>query len=133
MLGKSLWRVTSLLALAALVLAACGGGATEAPPAATEAPVGHRSPGRHRSAGRWIPSQIPDIAAGKFNVVMVRSASHNDGGWSQAHTEGTLWMATRIRRSPCQYLETVPPGPDAEAGHALAGPQGLRPDHRHDL
>jgi basic membrane protein A len=108
MLGKSLWRVTSLLALVALVLAACGGGATEAPPAATEAPP----------AATEAPASsftIPDITAGKFNVVMVDIGFANDGGWSQAHTEGALWLATEDPTIAVQYIEAVPPGPDAEA------------------
>jgi len=42
MLGKRMWRVATMLALVALIVAACGGGATQAPsamwtPAATEA------------------------------------------------------------------------------------------------
>ncbi len=115
MLGKNLWRVTSLLALAALVLAACGGGATEAPPAATEAPVVTEAPVATEAPAAESPFAIPDITAGKFNVVMVNIGFANDGGWSQAHTEGTLWMATEDPTIAVQYLEAVPPGPDAEA------------------
>jgi len=77
---------------------------TEAPPTATEAPTAE--------TGGF---QIPEIEEGKFNVAVVLIGFHADGGWSQAHTEGALWMPTQDPNVAVQYVELVNPGPDAEA------------------
>jgi len=98
---KSLLQVFVLLTVLSLVLSACGAKATQAPAAATEAP----------STG----FQIPDIQAGKFNVVVVLIGFHADGGWSQAHLEGAQWMSTQDSNIAVQYVELVNPGPDAES------------------
>jgi len=101
MLGKSLWRVTSLLALVALVLAACGGGATEAPPAATEAPA-------------ETGLQIPEVVEGMFNVGMVLIGPHDDGGWSQSHWEGLENIAANVPNVNVAYIENIPEGAESE-------------------
>jgi len=87
------------LTILSLVLSACGAKATEAP--ATEAP---------QSGGL----QIPDIESGKFNVAMVLIGPHNDGGWSQAHYDGLLYVEKNVPNVHVAYIELVPEGADSE-------------------
>ena len=97
---KSLLQVVLVLTVLSLVLSACGGApaATEAP--ATEAPAGGL--------------QIPDVEDGKFNVAMVLIGPHNDGGWSQAHYEGLLYVEENVPNTHVAYIELVPEGADSE-------------------
>ncbi len=120
--SNKMWRVASLMVVVAMFAAACGGAATPAPaettapPAATEAPAATQAPAATTApAATAATFQIPDITAGKFNVAMVDIGFHADGGWSQAHTEGAQWLATQDSSIAVQYVELVPPGPDAEA------------------
>ena len=82
---KRIWVLASLLVIAAMVLAACGGGAEE--------------------VGGF---QIPEIEDGKFNVAMVLIGPHNDGGWSQAHYEGLEYVAENVENVNVAYIENVP-------------------------
>ncbi len=104
---RRLWKLLGTLAAISLLASACGT-PTAAP---TEAPVA--APTEAPAAGSSF--SIPDIESGKFNVAMVNIGFANDGGWSQAHTEGVLWLATEDPTIAVKYLEAVPPGPDAEA------------------
>jgi basic membrane protein A len=101
---KSLSFVFVLLTVFSLALSACGGGnATQAPATqapATEAPTGGL--------------QIPDVESGKFNVAMVLLGPHNDGGWSQAHYEGLLYVEKNVPNVHVAYIENVPEGSDSE-------------------
>lgn len=101
---KSLLQVFVLLTALSLVLAACGGqpAATQAPAAATQAPA--------ESGGL----QIPDIEQGKFNVAAVLIGPHDDGGWSQAHYEGLLYVEKNVPDTHIAYIENVPEGADSE-------------------
>ena len=81
MLGKKMWRTAALLTLVALVLAACGGGTEE--------------------VGGF---QIPAIEEGKFNIAMVLIGPHDDGGWSQAHYEGLLYVAENVPNVNVAYI-----------------------------
>ena len=107
MRGKKMWRVTGALLLVAMIAAACGGGATEAPPAATEAPVATEAPAE-------TGLQIPEVVDGMFNVAMVLIGPHDDGGWSQAHYEGLLATEANVPNVHVAYIENVPEGTDSE-------------------
>ena len=87
---KTLWRLTTVMLLAALVLSACGG--------STE-------------VGGF---QIPDIEKGKTNVAMVLIGPHDDGGWSQSHYEGLQYVQENVPNVHTAYIENVPEGADAE-------------------
>ena len=104
---RRLWTLLGTLAAISLLASACGT-PTAAP---TEAPVA--APTEAAPAGSSFT--IPDITPGKFNVGLVDIGYANDGGWSQAHTEGALWLATQDSTIAVKYLEAVFPGPDAEA------------------
>jgi len=102
---KSIMQITVLMVALAMVLSACG------TPAATQAPAAP-------AAAATATSQsytIPDIKQGAFNVAVVLIGYENDGGWSQAHTEGAKWMTTQDSTINVQFVEAVNPGPDAES------------------
>jgi basic membrane protein A len=96
----------TLLMAGALVVGACSGGAT-ASPAASEA-------ASTCEAGAAAGTQIPEIVEGKFNVAMVLIGPHNDGGWSQAHYEGLIYVCDNMADSHVAYIENVPEGTDSE-------------------
>jgi basic membrane protein A len=58
--------------------------------------------------------QIPAIEDGKFNVAMVLIGPHDDGGWSQAHYEGLLYVEENVPNTHVAYIENVPEGADSE-------------------
>jgi basic membrane protein A len=58
--------------------------------------------------------QIPAIEEGKFNVAMVLIGPHDDGGWSQAHYEGLLYVEQNVPDTHVAYVELVPEGADSE-------------------
>jgi basic membrane protein A len=58
--------------------------------------------------------QIPEIEQGKFNVAMVLIGPHDDGGWSQAHYEGLLYIEENVPNVHVAYIENVPEGADSE-------------------
>jgi basic membrane protein A len=109
MITKTIWRVLALLAVASMFLAACGPATTPAPaePAAPAATVAPAEP----AAGGL---QIPEIEAGKFNVAAVLIGPHDDGGWSQAHYEGLMYLEQNVPNSHVAYIENVPEGADSE-------------------
>ncbi len=94
-----------LLAAGALLVTACGGGATASPAASAAAKC---------EAGAAAGTQIPEIVDGKFNVAMVLIGPHNDGGWSQAHYEGLIYLCENMPDSHVAYIENVPEGADSE-------------------
>lgn len=89
MSSKSLWRLITVVLIAALILPACG---------PTE-------------VGGF---QIPDIEKGKTNVAAVMIGPHDDGGWSQAHYEGIQYIEENVPNVHVAYIENVPEGADAE-------------------
>src|SRR5512134_3175067 len=95
---KTLWRISALLLVISLVLAACA-------PAAPQAPSGGEETGGF---------QIPDVEEGKFNVAMVLIGPHDDGGWSQAHYEGLQYVCENVPDTHVAYIENVPEGTDSE-------------------
>ena len=118
---KTLLQVVVALTVLSLVLSACGAKATEAPAAtqapATEAPATEAPAATEPSAATEAPStgfQIPDVVDGQFNVAMVLIGPHDDGGWSQAHYEGLLFIQENVPNVHVAYIENVPEGADSE-------------------
>ena len=85
MVGRT-GRVLTLLMAGSLVLGGCSQAASS--PAASEA----ASSATGCVAGAAAGTQIPEAMEGKFNVAMVLIGPHDDGGWSQAHYEGLIYM-----------------------------------------
>ncbi|HLC01572.1 MAG TPA: BMP family ABC transporter substrate-binding protein [Anaerolineales bacterium] len=112
-----IWRLSAILTVAALVAVACGGGATQAPPAAaTQAPAAAtQAPAAPTEAPESVGGfQVPDVEDGKFNVAMVLIGPHDDGGWSQAHYEGLLDTEASVPNVHVAYIENVPEGTESE-------------------
>jgi len=100
---KVLWFLSVLL-IAAFVLAACGGGA-EAPAAEEPAEEEPAEEGAY---------QIPTVEEGMYNVAFVYVGPHDDGGWSQAHDVGRMWVEENVENVHTAYVENVAEGADAE-------------------
>ncbi len=123
----------ALLAVGALLVSACSsGGGTASPSAAPATPVpataapatpvpataAPATPAPTAAAGceagAAAGAEIPDVVEGKFNVAMVLIGPHNDGGWSQAHYEGLIYLCENMPDSHVAYIENVPEGTDSE-------------------
>lgn len=96
---KSIWQLITIIAAIALVLSAC-----QPVPAGTS----QETP---EVVGGF---QIPATAEGKFNVAMVLIGPHDDGGWSQAHYEGLVYVRENVPDVHIAYVENVPEGADSE-------------------
>ena len=83
------WRVGLIIVVASFVFSACG---------PTE-------------VGGF---QIPDVEKDAFNIAMVLIGPHDDGGWSQAHYEGLVYVQENMDNVHTAYIENVPEGADAE-------------------
>jgi basic membrane protein A and related proteins len=118
---QNMFRLMLVLVAAVMILSACGTPApTEAPvaptqaPAATEAPAATVAPAATEAPADTGGLQIPDVVADKFNVAMVLIGPHDDGGWSQAHYEGLLYLQDNMPGVNTAYIENVPEGADSE-------------------
>jgi basic membrane protein A and related proteins len=108
-------RVLAALVAGSLVLGACSQAASSpaaSGAAASGAPASGAATGC--TAGAAAGTQIPEVEAGKFNVAMVLIGPHDDGGWSQAHYEGLLYVCQHVANSHVAYIENVPEGADSE-------------------
>ena len=112
--------ITSLSALAAasMILSACGGAATPTAAPATSAPAATTAPAAEPTATTASSGQtsleIPDVEKGKFNVAGVLLGPHDDGGWSQAHYDGLIYIEKAVPNTHVAYVENVPEGADSE-------------------
>ena len=100
----------AFLVTLALAIGACSGGTATQSPGASSAGCQAGS----AAAGGTGELQIPDVVDGKFNVAMVLIGPHDDGGWSQAHYEGLLYLCEHVADSHVAYIENVPEGADSE-------------------
>lgn len=120
---NKMWRMIPVLVMLAMLFAACQTTKT-AEPAATQKPVETQAPAVtpepvETQAPAVTPEtvggfQIPEIEEGKFNVAMVLIGPHDDGGWSQAHYEGLLFVQENVPNVHVSYIENVPEGADSE-------------------
>jgi basic membrane protein A and related proteins len=58
--------------------------------------------------------QIPAPEDGKYNVAFVYVGPHDDGGWSQSHDVGRMYVEENVEDVHTAYIENVPEGADAE-------------------
>jgi basic membrane protein A len=107
---KVLWFL-SVLMVAAFVLSACGGGAEAPAPEEPAMPEEPAAPAEPVQEGAY---QIPTTVEGKYNVAFVYVGPHDDGGWSQAHDVGRIWVEENVADVHTAYVETVAEGADAE-------------------
>ncbi|NSW51451.1 MAG: BMP family ABC transporter substrate-binding protein [Anaerolineae bacterium] len=92
----------------ALILVGCGEQDT---PQAEEEAAAEEAPAEESVAGGFM---IPEVVDGKFNIAMVLIGPHDDGGWSQAHYEGLMYVAENMDNVNTAYVELVPEGADSE-------------------
>ena len=122
MTQKRLWILLVLTAVLALMLAACGGGAAEEPAVeepAAEAPAEEAAVEEAPVVEEAAPSeegkyQIPEAEEGKYNVGFVYVGPHDDGGWTQAHDVGRIYVEENVADVHTAYVELVAEGADAE-------------------
>ncbi|MCB2209703.1 BMP family ABC transporter substrate-binding protein [bacterium] len=58
--------------------------------------------------------QIPAPEDGMYNVAFVYVGPHDDGGWSQSHDVGRMYVEENVSDVHTAYIENVPEGADAE-------------------
>jgi basic membrane protein A len=103
----------SIVIAFSMVLAACAqqtAAPTQPPAVETQAPVVETQAPVEETGG----FQIPEIETGKFNIAMVLIGPHDDGGWSQAHYEGLVYVQENVPNVHTAYIENVPEGADSE-------------------
>ncbi len=112
---STLWRVITILIIATMALAACGGQPAAEEPAAeepmAEEPAAEEPAAEEPASGGF---EIPAVEEGMFNIAMVLIGPHDDGGWSQAHYEGLEYIAENVPNTHVAYIENVPEGADSE-------------------
>ena len=122
MKNKMYWLL-SILIVAVFVLSACGGAeepVVEEPameesaveePVVEEAAVDCRAESSADAEGAY---QIPAIIDGCYNVAFVYVGPHDDGGWSQAHDVGRVYVEETLDGVHTAYVENVAEGADSE-------------------
>jgi basic membrane protein A len=58
--------------------------------------------------------QVPAAIEGCYNVAFVYVGPHDDGGWSQAHDVGRLYVEENLEGVHTAYVENVAEGADSE-------------------
>ncbi len=86
----------------ALAVVACGG-----------AEEGAEEPETLETAG-GTSYQIPTIEEGNYNVAFVYVGPHDDGGWTQAHDVGRMYVEENLENVHTAFVENVAEGADAE-------------------
>lgn len=118
---KQLWGILALLIVVSMIMSACATPATSPAQGTTAttapaAPVATTAPAAPAASGGL---QIPDVQAGKFNVGAILIGPHDDGGWSQSHYDGLMYIEKAVPNTHVAYVENVPEG--AEAEQAIRG------------
>ena len=113
---KNKWfMLFCLLLVAAMMLTACGGAeepaTVEEPAAEEEMAVDCRAKSSADSEGSY---QVPAIIEGCFNVAFVYVGPHEDGGWTQAHDVGRLFVEENLDGVHTAYVESVAEGANSE-------------------
>ena len=106
---SKIWRIAALLVLSAMIVSACGGAATEAPPAETAAPPVTEAP---------VATEAPVVTEAPpaefvFGIILV--GPKNDHGWSQAHYEAGLYVEESLPGSRMIVFESLNPADKPEA------------------
>ncbi len=111
---RVLW-ITVFLILAMAVVGCTTPAATAEPTEETVAPtevvVDCRAESEAAAEGNY---QVPAIIEGCFNVAFVYVGPHDDGGWTQAHDVGRMYVEDTLEGVHTAYVEIVAEGADAE-------------------
>ncbi len=107
---KVLWLL-SILLIAAMLLTAC---APKEPVVVEEEAAVEEAEVVAEPAAEESAYQIPTIEDGKYNVAFVYVGPHDDGGWTQAHDVGRIYVEANVDNVHTAYVEIVAEGADAE-------------------
>ncbi|MCJ7694633.1 MAG: BMP family ABC transporter substrate-binding protein, partial [Anaerolineaceae bacterium] len=102
---KTVFWFISVIMLMALVLSACTKAPVEEPVVNCKAETASESVGSY---------QIPAPIEGCYNVAFVYVGPHDDGGWSQAHDVGRMYVEDNLEGVHTSYIENVAEGADSE-------------------
>jgi len=100
-------KIISFILVTLLLIAACSPGGE--PGAGSD--INCRAETEAEAEGNY---QIPAIIEGCHNVAFVYVGPHDDGGWSQAHDVGRLYVEESVDGVHTAYVEIVAEGADAE-------------------
>ena len=110
-----LWQLLLLLALFVLALGACSQAAPpEQPATGAQQETQAEAPTEAAPAESGGGYQIPTTEEGKYNVAFVYVGPHDDGGWTQAHDQGRMFVEENVDDVHTAYVENVAEGADAE-------------------
>ncbi len=126
---RKTWIVLMVVAVVAALIAACGtptptaapkaAEPTKPPAAPTKAPEPTKPPAP-TTAPTTAPTPaprtylFPEVEKGKFNVGFVFIGVTKDGGWTQAHDQGRLYLEQNVPNVKTAYVELVQEGADSE-------------------
>ncbi len=105
-MNKKFFLLLSLILVFSMSLATCGGQTTP-----VEEGKQPQAPAEGEQVGAY---QVPAPVEGKFNVGFVYVGPHDDGGWTQAHDVGRIWMQDHMEGVHTAYVENVAEGVDSE-------------------
>lgn len=114
---KPFWMIMACALIFSLLLVACSGAApVEEPAADSETSTDTETepaaePAADTDSGQY---QIPEIQEDMYNVAFVYVGPHDDGGWTQAHDVGRMYVAENVENVHTAYVENVAEGADAE-------------------
>lgn len=113
---KRLWSMLLLSMVLMLMLAACGGDETTTDTSDTTDTTDTTTTDTTDTADVTTEGQyqIPAVQDGKYNVAFVYVGPHDDGGWSQAHDVGRIYVQDNVTDVHTAYVENVAEGADAE-------------------
>ena len=115
MLNNKMWRVVAILVILSMALAACGGSEPVVEEPAAEEPAAEEPAVEEPAAEEPVSGyEVPAVVDGMFNVAMVLIGPHDDGGWSQAHYDGLLYVEENVDNTHVAFIELVPEGADSE-------------------
>ena len=128
MKNKTLWIFFLMMLALSMTLAACGGGGDE-PEADTGDEAADTTDATDEEemeetavdcasgadeAEQEGNYQIPTAVEGCYNVAFVYVGPHDDGGWTQAHDVGRIYVQENVENVHTAYVEIVAEGADAE-------------------
>jgi len=104
-MNKKLFLSVTIVLVLSMFLAACQ---TQEPTVAT---VDCKAESALEAEGAY---QVPAPIEGCFNVAFVYVGPHDDGGWSQSHDVGRLYVQDNVPGVHTAYVENVAEGVDSE-------------------
>jgi basic membrane protein A len=106
-MNKKLFLSVTIVLVLSMFLAACQTQEPETPVATVDC----KAESALEAEGAY---QVPAPIEGCFNVAFVYVGPHDDGGWSQSHDVGRLYVQDNVPGVHTAYVENVAEGVDSE-------------------